>query len=551
MQSNDEGDEADNESSTASTESGTVQQNIRMLSHAEMEVAPLRSALDECWTLCNTLAGLSSGQRQRVFSLTPSNNIQEHAWRSCWRLCQQLYKTHNQPSAKAMPLLELCRDFCQALFEVRQRGDEATDSVLRVSFEMNNHLYNTHDRHLPETFRERTLVFYITLCHRMMKQRTTLAHETDSVLRACWTLAEMLFNLRQASQGCRPPDEELLSSAVQACWELCDMFREEWARVRPDRGTPRPSQASFSSNIHSSSFNSSDTSLVYVAAGGGGGSGPGDVASSARPTSSLSSNSYHDAAPSLLPPETPITIFDDTGTSASSPDSVTVPNIIVLGPTANTTVNASGLARTAVAAAGAATHHERWSSNASTLSAAYPESAVSGTSSKRTSSTATAGTQGSHLLRLQYLILKAAVNAGFTRLPNNPAAVVVATTASAAAAVAAAATTPAAALAAAGADATCQPFPAFVKAAPQDAFGPLPWQQQALEQYKRLVEADKSLRFLHTLPGRRLSAKEVARAVGWLVRDDKWAWMRDLYRVVCGFGVEEVGGRGGGIVLAV
>lgn len=36
--------------------------------------------------------------------------------------------------------LDLCRDFCQALFDVRQRRDGAADSVLRVSFELNNQL---------------------------------------------------------------------------------------------------------------------------------------------------------------------------------------------------------------------------------------------------------------------------------------------------------------------------------------------------------------------------------------------------------------------------
>lgn len=34
--------------------------------------------------------------------------------------------------------LDLCRDFCQALFDVRQKKDETADSVLRVSFELNN-----------------------------------------------------------------------------------------------------------------------------------------------------------------------------------------------------------------------------------------------------------------------------------------------------------------------------------------------------------------------------------------------------------------------------
>ena len=81
-----------------------------------------------------------------------------------------------------------------------------------------------------------------------MKQRSDLAEETDSLLRACWSLAEMLFSLRQNRRDGKAPDEELLGSAVQACWELCDIFREGWTQIRPDRGTPRPSHVSFFSS---------------------------------------------------------------------------------------------------------------------------------------------------------------------------------------------------------------------------------------------------------------------------------------------------------------
>jgi len=51
-------------------------------------------------------------------------------------------------------------------------------------FRTNNH------RDLPEAFRERTLNFYIALCHRLMKQRMHLTEETDS-----WSLAEMQWIL--------------------------------------------------------------------------------------------------------------------------------------------------------------------------------------------------------------------------------------------------------------------------------------------------------------------------------------------------------------------
>lgn len=104
------------------------------------EVAALRSALHECWTLCNTLANLSSLHRDRVFNSSGTPDAHEKAWKACWRLCQRLYDNQNEDadSLKVRLNLDLCRDFCQALFDVRQKKDEAADSVLRVSFELNN-----------------------------------------------------------------------------------------------------------------------------------------------------------------------------------------------------------------------------------------------------------------------------------------------------------------------------------------------------------------------------------------------------------------------------
>ena len=111
------------------------------------EVTALKLALSECWTLCNTLAGLSYIHRERIFSFTGKGDAQEQAWKSCWKLCQKLYETRDEDfTMQVRPTLDLCRDFCQALFEVRQRENDVADSVFRVSFELNNHLYNTPDR---------------------------------------------------------------------------------------------------------------------------------------------------------------------------------------------------------------------------------------------------------------------------------------------------------------------------------------------------------------------------------------------------------------------
>lgn len=106
----------------------------------QSEIQALRAALEECWTLCNTLANLSSIHRERVFNSSGTPDAHEKAWKSCWKLCQKLYHSRDE-SAESFNVrtnLDLCRDFCQALFEVRQRKDEIADSVLRVSFELNN-----------------------------------------------------------------------------------------------------------------------------------------------------------------------------------------------------------------------------------------------------------------------------------------------------------------------------------------------------------------------------------------------------------------------------
>ncbi|KAK6007201.1 hypothetical protein QM012_006209 [Aureobasidium pullulans] len=330
---------------------------------------------------------------------------------------------------------------------------------------MNNHLYNTHDRHLPEAFMERTLDFHVTLCHRMMKRPTLLDQETDALLRACWSLAEALFNLRYIDRPTKRVDE-LLALAIQACWDLSDIFRENWSHLRPDRSTPRPGQVEFSSSVSQHS------------------AGPSE-----RAPSSLSSE-YHDAP---LPPETPITIFDDA-TTVSSPESVSVPKILVLGPAAASTSGGSTCG---------AKHHDRWSSNASTLSD-YSESA----DSQRTSSTARANSDGKHLLRLRCLILKAAFNVGFSRTSN-------------------------------------QSLASFAKTLPAQSFGKQPWQIRLLEHYKRLVTVDQSLRSVASLSGQSLTAVEIAKAVMWLSRNEEWAWLKELFLIVSGFRVEEAEVRGG------
>ncbi|RHZ43822.1 uncharacterized protein CDV56_100068 [Aspergillus thermomutatus] len=339
--------------------SSTLEAAVRYLFDGEAEIKALKTALAECWTLCNTLAKLSHIHRGRTADYAGTGRMQENAWTSCWKLCQELYESQKDEYVSQVKLtLDLCREFCLTLFEIRTRDNELADSVLRVSFELNNHLYNTHDRHLPDAFRERTLDFYITLCHRLMKQRTRVS-ETDSLLKASWSLAEMLFTIRQGKREGRPINEEMLGSAVQACWELCDLFREGWTQRSlrySDRGTPRPSQATF---IHGMQ----QAGQPEIAAADEGLRRRGN-------------------------PETPTTIFDETATI--SPDDAPVQNIFVLGKDADQSV------------------HTRWSSNSSTVSEISQASGqTSSTNTIRTSLNDTT------LACIQALLTKAAVDSGF------------------------------------------------------------------------------------------------------------------------------------------
>ena len=422
----------------------------------------LKLALSECWTLCNTLAGLSYIHRERAFSYAGKGNVQEQAWKSCWKLCQKLYETRDEDYAtQVRPTLNLCREFCQSLFEVRQRENDVTDSVLRVSFELNNHLYNTHDRTLPEAFRERTLDFYITLCHRLMKQRTRLAEETDSLLRACWSLAEMLFDLRQNKREGKPADEELLGSAVQACWELCDLFREGWTQIRPDRGTPRPSETTFTQ-----AFQQAKQSQLATAA--------------AHAQQEAEAEESEDDDFGRLNPETPTTIFEDT--QQMSPEDAPVPNILILGPEQSVRMQSQP--------------RNKWSSSSSTLSG-YSQGSETTSSS---TSTIINPSEDPHLSCLKLLMVKAAINVGFQR-------------------------------------GTSMTLASFVKSLPPSSFGSAPWQISLLEKYKKLVASDPGFR--SPGPSRRAAAPDVARAVMWMVGSGQYIWLKDIFRLIFGFHVEE------------
>jgi hypothetical protein len=421
------------------------------LAQTQENIKALDAALGECWTLCNTLAQLSSVHRDRLFSWRGGPGERpEAAWKSCWKLCQKLYEDRFQTEiTPVLPILELLREFCTGLFEIRERQDELSDAVLRVSFELNTHLYNMHDRNLPEAFRERTLDFYIALCHRLVKQRDGLHEETDFLIRAGWNLAEVLFGIRQNRVEGKPMDESLLGSAVQSCWELSDLFRDGWAQIRPERSTPRATQTTFGVT---KSFGSRFADSNQI-----------DEDQGTYPHSGSSN------------PMTPTTIDDVSvvgGTKRNSPDA------FGLGKLGH-----SGMSQIS-------SRSSKTSTVASTIRSPFTAS------------------EDMNITRFKILLVKAASLIGYQRTPNSNIA-------------------------------------SFVKNLSTNAFGNAPWQISLLDNYRRLVLTDPIMRThsanLNT--SRTASAMEVARSVHWMMIGGKNAWLRDLYRLVFGFHLEEADTR--------
>lgn len=316
-----------------------------------------------------------------------------------------------------------------------------------------------------------------------MKQRSELAEETDSLLRACWSLAEMLFSLRQNARDGKSPDIELLGSAVQACWELCDIFREGWTQVRPDRGTPRPSHVNFFQQSQASDARSTTSR--------------GSIKSKRESLKSLPEDTPPRRVKQKAPvPETPVTEFEDTGDTPISPggESPLMPNILVLGTNSE---NSQGGSR-----------RGHWSSSASNLSS-YSQS------SAKTSSTATTTTSNEdiNITRIKILIVKAAMNIGFQRDSAGEGK--------------------------AGGVA----LQAFVKSLPTGSFGAMSGHASLLKNYKNMVLSDSTFRTSTALPnrGKRVNATDVAASVGWLSlrAQGQYGFLRELFRLVFGFPLEE------------
>lgn len=104
------------------------------------EIERLKLLFNTAWTCCLEFGSYNTRRRKRDLNTSSISDTHVYAWQTCWKLCERLYndETSDKDSLNIRDGLGLCRKFCQALFELRPRKDEMFDSMLRVTFELNN-----------------------------------------------------------------------------------------------------------------------------------------------------------------------------------------------------------------------------------------------------------------------------------------------------------------------------------------------------------------------------------------------------------------------------
>lgn len=211
------------------------------------------------------------------------------------------------------------------------------------------------------------------------------------------------------------------------------------------------------------------------------------------------------------PPETPTTVFDDTQDHIDSLDDDEQPNLLILGPEKPRAASSSALHRSSNP------HH--WSSAASVFS----ESSV------RTSSTATASGSSSarNVPRVRAFLVYVATQKGFDMPPAPPS------------------TTSASSLAQ-YAQARNTTLISWIRSLSSDKFGDKPDQHAMLEKYRKIalnVYPQLSAKYgaspnLVLEQEQSVSYAELGRAMLWMVKNPQYEWLKDLFRVMMGVGIE-------------
>jgi len=120
---------------------------------------------------------------------------------------------------------------------------------------LNDHLHGGLAPELPDTFQQRTLEIYLDLCSQAIHSTTILTGDLLINVHACWALVETLYAIRRfdaqrskekgkdeiETETSAKVEEDLLSHAMSACFNLCTLFHMSWHGTQTGHATPRPS----------------------------------------------------------------------------------------------------------------------------------------------------------------------------------------------------------------------------------------------------------------------------------------------------------------------
>jgi len=257
---------------------------------------------------------MSASYREELYSRSTNPENARTIFTLCWSLCKAMEDNQSDTPTHLDHLLQTARDLEHALSSNEPDKTEA-DSFARATMVLNDHLHGGLAPELPDTFQQRTLEIYLNLCSQAIHSTTILTGDLLINVRTCWALVETLYTIRRidaqkSKEKVKEEDEantsakveeDLLSHAMSACFNLCTLFHTSWHEMQRGHATPRPSLVGPDYfRTHPRAGHSHATSLA-----------------SARFSHNAQSHTTEPRTPSPRSPhvqdlpETPLTVFED------------------------------------------------------------------------------------------------------------------------------------------------------------------------------------------------------------------------------------------------
>jgi hypothetical protein len=177
-----------------------------------IDVRLLQQALEECWTLCNTMYTVSSSHLANLYD---PGKTSERVWILCWAMCQSMYGTACQyldSPAGTDREVQLARDLYHTLSSSELVHDDELTSKLKITMALSDHLHEGLAEDLSPSFKQKTLDYWLELCDQELHTTKLLSPGMLELVRACWEFVGSLY----AVEVHRREDVARLSSVARA-----------------------------------------------------------------------------------------------------------------------------------------------------------------------------------------------------------------------------------------------------------------------------------------------------------------------------------------------